>query len=43
MKADKLAEPALSFVEGLKQSPPFDESIRPVGQTAGVGQETMEL
>ena len=36
-RADQLAEPVLSFVEGLKQGPPADESVRPLGQTAGVG------
>jgi hypothetical protein len=36
-KADQLAEPVLSFVEGLKQGPPADESVPPLGQTAGVG------
>ena len=35
--ADQLARPALSFVEGLKQGPPADESVPPLGQTAGVG------
>ena len=37
-KVDQLAEPVLSFIEGLKQGPPADESIPPLGQTAGVGQ-----
>ncbi|MCW5784595.1 MAG: hypothetical protein KIT39_14890 [Nitrospirales bacterium] len=37
-KADQLAEPVLSFIEGLKQGPPPDESIPPLGQTVGVGQ-----
>ena len=36
-RADQLAEPALSPVEGLKQGPPADESVPPVGQTAGIG------
>ena len=35
-RADQLAEPALSFVEGLKQGPPGDESVPPLGQPAGV-------
>ena len=36
-RADQLAEPVLSFVEGLTQGPPADESVPPLGQTAGVG------
>ena len=35
-RADKLAEPDLSLVEGLIQGPPVEESIHPLGQTAGV-------
>ena len=38
-RADQLAEPVLSFVEGLKQGPPDEESVPPLGQTAGVGAE----
>ena len=33
---DLLAEPVLSFVEGLKQSPPVHESVLPSDRTAGV-------
>ena len=36
-RADQLAESILSHVEGLKQGPPADESVPPLGQTAGVG------
>ncbi len=35
-RADQLAEPVLSFGEGLTQGPPADESVPPLGQTAGV-------
>ena len=35
--ADQLAELVLSLIEGLKQGPRDDESVRPRGQTAGVG------
>jgi hypothetical protein len=41
-RAAQLAEPALSFVEGLKQSPPVDESIRPKGQSGGVREKKVE-
>jgi len=36
-RAGQLAEPVLSLAEGLKQDPPMDESVPPLGQTAGVG------
>ncbi|PJA77944.1 MAG: hypothetical protein CO149_06770 [Nitrospirae bacterium CG_4_9_14_3_um_filter_51_5] len=36
-RADQLAESILSLVEGLTQGPPADESVPPLGQTAGVG------
>ncbi|PJA77764.1 MAG: hypothetical protein CO149_07705 [Nitrospirae bacterium CG_4_9_14_3_um_filter_51_5] len=36
-RADQLAEPVLSLIEGLKHGPPADESVSPLGQTAGVG------
>jgi len=36
-RADQLAEPALRFIKGLQQGPPGDKSVRPEGQTAGVG------
>jgi len=36
-RAGQLAEPVLSLAEGLKQGPPIDESVPPLGQTAGVG------
>jgi hypothetical protein len=35
--ADQLAEPVLSLAEGLKQGPRNNTSIRPKGQSAGVG------
>ena len=35
-RADQLAEPVLSLIEGLTQGPPADESVPPLGQTAGV-------
>jgi len=38
-RAGQLAEPVLSLAEGLKQDPPIDESVPPLGQTAGVGPE----
>jgi len=36
-RADQLAESILSHIEGLKQGPPPDESVPPLGQTTGVG------
>jgi len=36
-RADQLVESILSFAEGLKQGPPDDKSVPPLGQTAGVG------
>jgi len=36
-RADQLAESILSFVEGLKQGPPADGSVPPLGHPAGVG------
>ena len=36
-RADQLAEPVLSLIEGLTHGPPADESVPSVGQTAGVG------
>ena len=36
-RADQLPEPVLSFIEGLKQGPPAEESVPPMCQTAGVG------
>jgi hypothetical protein len=36
-RGDQLAEPVLSLVEGLKQGPPAEERVPPLGQTAGVG------
>ena len=35
-RAVQLAEPVLSLIEGLTQGPPADESVPPLGQTAGV-------
>ena len=35
-RADQFAESILSYVEGLTQGPPADESVPPLGQTAGV-------
>ena len=35
-RAVQLAESILSYVEGLTQGPPADESVTPLGQTAGV-------
>ncbi|MEX2492631.1 MAG: hypothetical protein WD425_12800 [Nitrospirales bacterium] len=40
--AAQLAEPALSFVEGLGQGLPIDESVRPRGQAAGVSEKEVE-
>ena len=37
LMADQLAEPVLSYVEGLRQGPPNTQSVRPDGRTAGVG------
>jgi hypothetical protein len=34
-RAAQLARPALSFVEGLRQGPPLDLSVSPVGRSAG--------
>jgi hypothetical protein len=36
-RADQLAEPVLSLVEGVKQGPPTKDSVPLLGQTAGVG------
>jgi hypothetical protein len=36
MRAGQLAAPVLSLAEGLKQDPSIDESVPPLGQTAGV-------
>jgi len=36
-RAGPLAEPVLSLIEGLTHGPPADESVLPLGQTAGVG------
>jgi len=36
-RAGQLAESILSHAEGLKQGPPVEESVPPLGQTAGVG------
>jgi len=36
-RAGQLTESILSHIEGLKQGPPVDESVLPLGQTAGVG------
>jgi hypothetical protein len=36
-RADQFAEPVLSFVEEIKQGPPTDKSVPPLGQTGGVG------
>ncbi len=41
-RAAQLAEPVLSFVEGLRQGLPMDESIRPKGQSAGVREKEVE-
>jgi hypothetical protein len=35
-RADQLAEPVLSRLEGLRQGMPIDKSVRPKGRTAGV-------
>ena len=40
--ADQLAEPVLSLADGLKQGPRNDTSVRPSGQSGGVGQEDKE-
>ena len=37
-RVGQLAEPVLSLVEGLKQGPPSDLSVRQGGRAAGVGQ-----
>jgi len=42
-RAGQLAEFVLSVVEGLKQGPPEDESIPPLGQPAGVGRKKTSL
>jgi hypothetical protein len=34
----QLTEPVLSLLEGLKQDPPIDQSVRPQSRPAGVGQ-----
>ena len=36
-RADQLAESILSHVEGIKQGPPTEERVPPLGRTAGVG------
>ena len=42
-RADPLAESILSYVEGLKQGQPADESVPPLSQTAGVGPRETNL
>lgn len=36
-RADQLAEPVLSLVDGVKQGPPTKESVPSLGRTAGFG------
>lgn len=41
-RAAQLAEPVLSFVEGLGQGLPIGSSVRPRGQEAGVSENEVE-